>query len=319
MEENEELNDLLLNNASGNNDNEKIEESKRAIRASFIAKVYSIFLFQLIITYLFSYLFQKIIQNKDQRENLDTLNIDPVLFDTSYLVEILFNFFLIISFGCFIIIFFYPNLIRKYPYNFIILIIITIGISYTNTYITLSSPGSVWFLLFLKIVDVETLILYANERDFTLYSKSIKSSFPYFESGKTDPEEIEEQKQNCRNLLCHVNDCFLKKINWCYFVFKFKFHRILFLNFRCDQCNKEFVILMHKTQNGKEIITENQRSYNDYNNCYKKKWEYILKRKISYGFCEQCFDEASGDWTIIKNNCGDFAKFIWEKIKKKDS
>ena len=298
MEENEEVNRPLLNIESDNNDNEKIEESIRAIRASFIVKVYSILLFQLFITLLFYFLFKLIPQNKK---------------------EFLFYFFLIIPFVCFIIIFIYPNLIRKCPYNFIILILFTIGISYTNSYITSSSSGSVVFLLFLKFVDVVTLILYANERDFTLYSESVRLSFPSFssfEQGQTDPSEIEGQKKKCRELLCdHVEDCFLIKINWFYFVFNF--HRILLLNFGCDICNNKFDILMHKTQSGKEIIINpNPISYNNY---YSKKWEYILKSKISYGFCEQCFDEASGDWTIIKNNCGDFAKFIWEKIKKKDS
>jgi len=151
--EDEDVNELLLNKASDINDNEKIEES---IRSSFIAKVYSILLFQLIITSifiilsLFSPLYIEILQNS--------------LF--------LYYFFLIIPFVCLLIILVNPNLVRKVPYNYIILIVFTVGFSYTVSYITsFYTPSSVLFSLFLTFVMVITLILYAKytKRDFTIY------------------------------------------------------------------------------------------------------------------------------------------------------
>jgi len=153
MEENEDVNELLLNKAPDNSDNEKIEES---IRASFIAKVYSILLFQLIITSffvilsLYSPLYREILQNS----------------------VFLYYFFLIIPFVCLIIMLCNPNLLRKVPLNYFILIVFTIGISYIVSYITsFYTPGSVLFSLILTFVMVITLILYAKytKRDFTIY------------------------------------------------------------------------------------------------------------------------------------------------------
>ena len=100
---------------------------------------------------------------------------------------------------------------------------------------------------------------------------------------------------------------------WFYGIFDF--HRSLILTFRCDKCTKIFNILMEKCQSGKEIQISDPEYYNDW---YIANWEYCPKSRITYDFCEQCFDEASGDWSLIKNNCGHFAKFVWEKIKKED-
>ena len=144
--------------------------------------------------------------------------------------------------------------------------------------------------------------------------KSSSSSFSSFKDGKTDPEEIEEQKQNCRDNLCNDNYCFLIKMIWFYGIFNF--HRLLILIFRCDKCKKILNILMEKSQSGKEICVFSDPEF--CNVWYIIKWDYSPKSKISYYFCEQCFDEASGDWSLITNNCGHFAKYIWEKIKKKD-
>ena len=73
---------------------------------------------------------------------------------------------------------------------------------------------------------------------------------------------------------------------------------------------------MEKSQGGKEMYIVNTPKF--YDGWYILKWDYFPKSKISYYFCEKCFDEASGDWTLITNNCGHFAKYIWGKIIKKD-
>ncbi len=75
---------------------------------------------------------------------------------------------------------------------------------------------------------------------------------------------------------------------------------------------------MEKTKSGKKLHTVNQNWTEKL--WSEKKWEYIIKnkRKINYNYCEQCFDEASGDWTILSNNCKDFTKYIWEKVKNID-
>jgi hypothetical protein len=145
-------------------------------------------------------------------------------------------------------------------------------------------------------------------------SQSSLSSFSSFRNGKTDPEDIKRQKQNCRNYLCHDNYCYLIKMIWFFNIFGF--HRFLILIFKCDECKKEKYILMEKSQRGKEMNIGNAPK--SYNGWYILKGDYFPKSKISYYCCEQCFVEASGDWTLITNNCGHFAKYIWEKIIKKD-
>ena len=149
---------------------------------------------------------------------------------------------------------------------------------------------------------------------FSKSSQSCESSFSSFRNGKTNPEGIKRQKQNCRKYLCHDNYCYLIKMIWFFCIFGF--HRFLILIFKCDECKKKIYILMEKSQGGKEMYIGNAPKFYDGRNILK--WDYFPKSKISYYFCEQCFDEASGDWTLITNNCGHFAKDIWEKIIKKD-
>ena len=143
-------------------------------------------------------------------------------------------------------------------------------------------------------------------------SQSCKSSFSFFNKGKTDPEEIELQKQYCRNCLCHNNYCYLIKMIWIFYI---NFHSIIKLIFKCDECKKIINILMDKSQSGKEMNIEYDPNFYD-QRCIK--WDYFPKSKISYNFCEQCFDKASGDWALINNNCWHFAKYIWKEIIKKD-
>ena len=73
---------------------------------------------------------------------------------------------------------------------------------------------------------------------------------------------------------------------------------------------------MEKSQGGKKMYIVKSPKFYDERNILK--WDYFPKSKIGYYFCEQCFDEASGVWTLITNNCGHFAKYIWEKIIEKD-
>ena len=82
--------------------------------------------------------------------------------------------------------------------------------------------------------------------------KSSSSSFSSFKDGKTDPEEIEEQKQNCRDNLCNDNYCFLIKMIWFYGIFNF--HRLLILIFRCDKCKKILNILMENLKVEKKYV-----------------------------------------------------------------
>ena len=142
------------------------------------------------------------------------------------------------------------------------------------------------------------------------------SFFRTFEKGKTDQQEIENQKKEIRNKIIHPEDCFLIKMIW--FLGYLGFHRYLLLIFRCNICEKDFYICMEKTKSGKKLRIVNHNWTET--QWWEKKWEYILKgnRKINYNYCEQCFDEASEDWTLLSNNCKDFTKYIWEKVKKED-
>ena len=144
-------------------------------------------------------------------------------------------------------------------------------------------------------------------------SSSMSSSFSSFKKGKTDPNEIERQKQNIRNIFCH-DYYYLIEMIW--FKIIFNFHRFIILIFKCEECQNKINIIMEKTVRGKEIdISVDPKVYDKW---YISKETYIPNSQISYNFCEQCFNEASGDWTLLTNNCGDFANFIWYKIKTKD-
>lgn len=136
-----------------------------------------------------------------------------------------------------------------------------------------------------------------------------------FRKGKTGPQ-VEKQKKKCRNQFCHFDQCFLIKMTW--FYCNFTFHRFIELIFQCDKCKKKIYILMQKSQRGKELFVIKEKFNKWWLSLLAFNWEYIPKSKINYNYCEQCFDEASGDWTLFNNNCKDFAIFIWRKIKNKD-
>lgn len=146
------------------------------------------------------------------------------------------------------------------------------------------------------------------------FSSSSKSLFSSFEKGKTNPNKIQKQKKLARENFCHINNCFLIKMKW--FYSHFGFHRFIELIFKCDRCQNKFYISMEKTQRGKKLNIQYQEFI--LSKFLFSSWTYIPKNQITYDICERYFDEASGDWTLITNNCKDFANYIWENIKKRD-
>ena len=101
-----------------------------------------------------------------------------------------------------------------------------------------------------------------------------------------------------------------------WFFSHFGLHRTIELIFLCDRCQKKIYMCMHKTQEGKQLTIHGKEIQKS--KIFYSLWIYIPKNKINYDYCEKYFDEASGDLTILSNNCKDFANYIWKNIKKLD-
>lgn len=160
-----------------------------------------------------------------------------------------------------------------------------------------------------------------NDKICSFFLSSKSSSFS-FKIGKTDPEEIQKQKEKCRKNFCHFNNCFLIKMTW--FFANFGWHRFIHLIFQCNICQKKIYIRMEKNNKGKHLTNIDEEEVEFLKrfliSLFFSYWEYIPKNKnkITYDDCIQYFDEASGDYHLINNNCKDFASYIWRKIKNKD-
>ena len=131
--------------------------------------------------------------------------------------------------------------------------------------------------------------------------------------GNTDYADLNIQKETVRHCLCHSDDLYLEKITWWYnWVGETRLHRVIELTFQCEnkECKKRQIIRMEKFKSGKKIqIVEN---YLDSPN--SSCWEKKPKKRMSYKDCLRLFDEASGEYNGISNNCMHFAYSIWNNV-----
>ena len=142
-------------------------------------------------------------------------------------------------------------------------------------------------------------------------SSKISSLFFCFNDYEENDEVILDlKKKSIREKLCNCNRIYLKKMTWLRNII----HTFIKLFFICDKCNNQFFIYMEKTDGGKEI----EYNKNEDSEKWQYSTDYIPKSKITYDNCIRIFDKASGNWTLIANNCTHFSKFIWNNIKKLD-
>jgi len=157
IENDNELNQPLISNSKDFGlEEHELDEINKKIRNSFIAKVFGILLFQITLTFFMVFF------------SLYSHSFQQILLTNSFL----YIFSLIIIFGILIMLCCNPNIIRSYPYNYIILIIFTLCLGYTVAMITcLYDPSTVLLSLFMTIITVLTLTLYAmnSKTDFTIY------------------------------------------------------------------------------------------------------------------------------------------------------
>ena len=88
-------------------------------------------------------------------------------------------------------------------------------------------------------------------------------------------------------------------------------HRFIELYFSCQNCGYSKYVRMDKTSNGSKNI--------DYfSNPFDEKgwwwWEKKPKRTYTYDDCINLFDNAPSGYHLTKNNCADFARYIWNRI-----
>ena len=140
----------------GKEDDKSIEEQiHKDLREGFIAKVFGILAYQMVLLFLVVLLAFKI-------ETFRKLLL------TSTLLYILT---LIISISCLVIPIIYPYLFRQVPTNYIILTIFTLSYSWWIALYTIGfTPSSVLLALFLTVIMVLCITLYAlyTKSDFTV-------------------------------------------------------------------------------------------------------------------------------------------------------
>ena len=144
-------------------------------------------------------------------------------------------------------------------------------------------------------------------------SRTISSSF-FFSSLSSDSDITEnEENEIINSRLCFCNNqknIYLEKIIWCYHICGS--HSLIELNLCCKICNKQYIILFHKTWSGKK---KQIRKYH-YKCKNLKRWIKKPKKQISYPELLKIYDKESDKYNLLFNNCYHFARAIWDKIDK---
>lgn len=118
--------------------------------------------------------------------------------------------------------------------------------------------------------------------------------------------------ENVRKIMIHDNpnhNIYLYKI---YYNYKaIGSHRFLELLFYCRNCSFSKYVRMDKTSDGSKNI-------NYFNEPFKDKgwwwWKYIPKNTVTFEDCIRLFNNAPTGYNLARNNCADFAKYIWKRI-----
>ena len=132
--------------------------------------------------------------------------------------------------------------------------------------------------------------------------------------GKTDCIELNKKKEKVKKHLCHPDDennFKLTEITWWYAMVGS--HRIIELTFHCSLCNKNCIVQMDKTTSGKDInYVDHYLVTSGYEGWVY--WDKSPKYNRSYSDVIRIFDNASGNYNGVTNNCKDFAKYMWENL-----
>lgn len=105
-----------------------------------------------------------------------------------------------------------------------------------------------------------------------------------------------------------LSNFYLKEITWWYQ--RIGSHRVLQLYFKCSRCGECKWVEMDKTTRGKNI----SYGFTDYQP--PQWWHWEKEPRYSYNFNEilNYFYNAPNYYNLTKNNCKDFANYIWKRI-----
>ena len=150
-----DINEPFLHYKEEDNDDDIENEIAQKIRGGFIAKVYGILTYQILLTTLVVFL------------AYISSTFKSILLNSYFLYFLSIVIFLV----CLFIPIFKPNIYQQVPTNYIVLTIFTVGYSWTVAAMTcLYSFSSVMSALFLTIIMVVSLTIYGmkSEKDFTI-------------------------------------------------------------------------------------------------------------------------------------------------------
>ena len=95
-------------------------------------------------------------------------------------------------------------------------------------------------------------------------------------------------------------------------------HRIIQLNLQCNSCNCGWYVYMDKTSDASKNINMSKKDFFDFNDKendgYWTYWNYWIKKNknFSYWDCLRLYHNAPSGYHITRNNCADFARYIWK-------
>ena len=135
-------------------------------------------------------------------------------------------------------------------------------------------------------------------------NSSQKSSFGYTVSN-TGRDSVKREIMHCQPNHTVV----LSKI---YYNYKaIGSHRFIELYLSCQNCGYSKYVRMDKTSNASKNIDYFSSPFNEKGWWW---WEYKPKRTYTYDDCINLFDNAPSGYHLTKNNCADFARYIWNRI-----
>lgn len=160
MEDNDNADSPLLGYKEIEEQEDIDKQIKQSIRESFIAKVFGILTYQMVILFIVVFI------------GFASATLHKWLL-TSYFM---FYFCFFIALTCVLIPFFDYSLYRKVPHNYIILTVFTLSYSWDiSAYTVRFTPSSVLFALGLTTAMVLTLSIYAifTKKDFTVFGGTL--------------------------------------------------------------------------------------------------------------------------------------------------
>ena len=96
-------------------------------------------------------------------------------------------------------------------------------------------------------------------------------------------------------------------------------HRIIQACFHCNSCICGWYVYTDKTSNGSKNINISKKDFFEFNDKegdgYWTFWNYWVKKNKTFTYWNflNLYHDAPSGYHLIKNNCADFARYIWKR------